>query len=82
MATTAQQPMSLPQIAIVDINNYDNKATAIAQFQGLDASLARSDPSMRVAYFWVFDNTIASRFIEQTWDRIQKNKWPIVRIVC
>jgi hypothetical protein len=66
MVTTAQQPMSLPQIAIVDINNYDNKATAIAQFQGLDASLARSDPSMRVAYFWAFDNTIASRFIEQS----------------
>ena len=66
MATTAQQPMSLPQIAIVGINNYDNKATAIAQFQGPGASLARSDPSIRVAYFWVFDSVIASKFVEQS----------------
>lgn len=66
MVTTTQRSMALPQIAIVDINNYDNKATAIARFQGQGAALARSAPSIRVAYFWVFDSVIASKFVEQS----------------
>ena len=67
-----KQNMALPQIAIVDVNNYDNKVTAFAKLQGLGqltsastAKLISRDPSIKVAYFWVFDSMVASRFVEQ-----------------
>ena len=73
MTTLLSFDKTLPQIAIVDINNYNNKVTAIAELQGkgnisgtdIGKAFAALDSSISIAYFWMFDKHLISRLVDQ-----------------